>query len=170
MDAESAQNRVLCRPPTPEDGVAVHQLVQQCPPLDQNSLYCNLLQCSHFAETAVIAERDSEIAGFATGYLLPGRSDTLFIWQMAVAAHARGQGLARRFLLYLLQRPVCRDVVYLEASIMPANDASRAVFTGLAKELRTECRESVMFDKSSHFKGRHETEILLCVGPFSSPQ
>jgi L-2,4-diaminobutyric acid acetyltransferase len=170
MDAETTLNRVVFRPPAAEDGAAVHHLVQQCKPLDENSLYCNLLQCSHFAETSVVAMLNAQITAFATGYLPPGRRDTLFIWQMAVAEAARGMGLAKHLLLSVLQRPVCRDVVYLEASILPENDASRGVFLGLANELKTECSESVMFDRDIHFKGQHETEVLLCVGPFSSPQ
>src|SRR3546814_16914023 len=39
------------RNPVAEDAQAIHDLIAACPPLDTNSLYCNLLQCTHFAET-----------------------------------------------------------------------------------------------------------------------
>ena len=38
------------RVPTAEDGSAIWELVRSCKPLDENSMYCNLLQCDHFAE------------------------------------------------------------------------------------------------------------------------
>src|SRR3546814_7090005 len=50
------------RNPVAEDAQAIHDLIAACPPLDTNSLYCNLLQCTHFAETCVLAERDGEIS------------------------------------------------------------------------------------------------------------
>src|SRR3546814_14681168 len=38
------------RNPVAEDAQAIHDLIAACPPLDTNSLYCNLLQCTQFAE------------------------------------------------------------------------------------------------------------------------
>ena len=59
------------RRPDAEDGAAVNGLIEQCKPLDENSVYCNLLQCSHFAETSSLAEIDGEVVGFVSGYLVP---------------------------------------------------------------------------------------------------
>ncbi|MBN1377929.1 MAG: diaminobutyrate acetyltransferase [Gammaproteobacteria bacterium] len=170
MDAETITNRIILRHPTADDGMDVHRLIRQCKPLDENSIYCNLLHCSHFAETTVVATKNGKIIAFATGYLLPERKDTLFIWQIAVNETARGQNLAKRLLHSILLRPVCEDVSYLESSVMPGNKASLAVFKSVAKELGTGCEESVMFEEDKHFKGRHETEVLLRIGPFSSPK
>jgi diaminobutyrate acetyltransferase len=81
------------REPGPDDGPAVFDLVARCPPLDPNSRYCNLLQCSHFAATSIIAPADvggHAALGFVSGYRIPARPDTLFIWQVAVDAAARG--------------------------------------------------------------------------------
>ena len=44
--------------PTSQDGAGVFDLVARCKPLDENSMYCNLLQCSHFADTSVVTRND----------------------------------------------------------------------------------------------------------------
>jgi len=93
---------VVLRRPTDGDGYNLHQLVARCQPLDTNSVYCNLLQCSDFADTAIAAENaQGELVGFISGYRPPARPDTLFVWQVAVDSSMRGQGLALRMLLAL---------------------------------------------------------------------
>ncbi len=164
---DSARKEALLRQPVSEDGADVHRLIQRCPPLDENSVYCNLLQTSHFADTSVAAEVAGELAGFVSGYLVPSRPDTLFIWQVAVAEEGRGQGLAGRMIREILGRPNCAQVRYLETTITPDNEASWALFRGLARKLGTECNESVMFDRERHFQGQHDSEMLLRIGPFT---
>jgi len=154
--------------PQSTDGYAVHRLISSCPPLDSNSLYCNLLQCAHFADTAICAKDDEDLAGFVSGYRIPNRLDTLFIWQVAVADGQRGQGLAGRMLCELLQRPICREVAYLETSITPSNRASWILFDKLAMRLETTSQVSPLFEKEEHFQGDHETEILVRIGPFNT--
>ena len=75
------QEALSFRVPTASDGAALHQLVANCPPLDPNSFYCNLLQCSHFADTAVAVEYEGKLVGFISGYIPPGKPDTLFVWR-----------------------------------------------------------------------------------------
>lgn len=162
----AASSGMQFRCPVSEDGALVHQLVGRCPPLDENSLYCNLLQASHFAETSVAAELNGELVGFVSGYLVPERSDTLFIWQVAVASEARGLGLAGRMIREILDRPRCAAVRHLETTITPGNAASWALFRGLARRLQAACAESPMFTRERHFGGRHDDEILLRIGPF----
>ncbi len=130
-------------------------------------MYCNLLQCSHFADTSVAADLDGELGGFVSGYLIPGRPDTLFVWQVAVAGQARGLGLAKGMIRHILQRPRPVEVQWLETTITPSNEASWAMFRGLARGLGAECAETMFFDKERHFKGRHDSELLLRIGPFS---
>ncbi len=154
------------RRPTAEDGRYVHQLVEQCSPLDPNSMYCNLLQSSHFAATSVAAVSEGNLVGFVSGYLVPARPDTLFVWQVAVGRQARGQGLATRMLRHIQARPECRAVAFLETSITASNDASWALFRGLAKQLDAPLNETVMFDRAEHFGGEHDTETLVRIGPF----
>ncbi|MCB2426184.1 diaminobutyrate acetyltransferase [Methylophaga pinxianii] len=152
--------------PTADLGAAVHKLISECPPLDTNSMYCNLLQSSHFAETAVAAVLDNEVVGFISGYRIPLRPETLFVWQVAVGEKARGQGLAGRMLKAILAREPNRDIKRIETTITPDNKASWALFESLARKLDTEISSSIMFDRHQHFADQHDTEMLVKVGPF----
>ena len=152
----------------PTDGMALHRLVRACPPLDPNSLYCNLLQCSHFQDTSIAAISNGDLVGSVTGYLIPGRPDTLFVWQVAVHPSARGQGLARTMLRNLLKRMATQGIRYIETSITPGNEASLRLFTGFATEQHADMVRSVMFEHELHFEGAHETEYLFRIGPFAA--
>ncbi|GAA5524901.1 hypothetical protein Maes01_01460 [Microbulbifer aestuariivivens] len=165
---EACKSQVLLRKPASEDGAEVHRLISRCPPLDENSIYCNLLQATHFADTSVAAELDGQLVGFVSGYLIPARADTLFVWQVAVAEEGRGMGLAGRMIRDILARPHCQQVRYLETTITPDNKASWALFRGLARRLDAGLEESVMFDRERHFKGAHDSEMLLRIGPFDT--
>jgi L-2,4-diaminobutyric acid acetyltransferase len=151
------------------DGAAVHHLIARCPPLDTNSRYCNLLQCTHFAATAIIAERGRTIVGFVSGYREPGRADTLFVWQVAVAPECRGERLAARMLMQLLQRNDCHGVHYLTTSITPDNTASWRTFEGLAEALGSDLAAAPWLSRERHFEGRHAAEQLVRIGPFTAP-
>lgn len=145
------------------------ELVEQCAPLDPNSMYCNLLQCSHFSDTSVAAVMDDELVSFTSGYLLPGRNDTLFLWQIAVGEKARGKGLATGMVMDILGRPQCRDVRYIETTITESNEASWALFRKIAGLLDSaELNTSVMFDRDIHFADQHDSEILVRIGPFTT--
>ncbi|MBN7798053.1 diaminobutyrate acetyltransferase [Parahaliea mediterranea] len=159
---------ITLRVPTKEDGNAVHKLIGRCPPLDTNSMYCNLLQCAHFAETSVAALMDGELVGFVSGYIVPGREDTLFIWQVAVGEQARGQGLAGKMLAAIVDREQCRSVRFMETTITEDNAASWALFGRFAKRRDAELGSSVMFDEQAHFGGEHASEMLVRIGPFAA--
>jgi len=164
MNAE----KIVLTKPNAVDGMAVHQLVASCPPLDTNSVYCNLLQASHFSETSVAAcSQSGELVGFVSGYIQPNKVDTLFVWQVAVSDKARGQGLAKKMVSSLLERSHCSGVRYIETSITASNEGSWALFRRLADTLDAPLEESIMFDKQDHFKGQHDTEHLVRIGPFS---
>ena len=154
------------RAPRPGEAVAVHDLVASCPPLDRNSLYCNLLQCTHFAPTSAIALAGPRVAGFVSGYCPPEHTDTLFVWQVAVAPEARGRGLGKRLIRSILERPQCRGVRFISATVTPGNDSSKGMFESLARELGTALDERPLFDAQDHFGGRHDAEHELRVGPF----
>ena len=158
---------IQLRKPTATDGASLHRLISQCPPLDTNSMYCNLLHCSHFAQTSVVAEKEGEIVGFISGYVVPGRADTLFIWQVAVSAQARGLGLASSMLDHIFDRPELKAVQYLETTITPGNDASWALFTKFSKTRQAPISDQAFFDKAKHFNGEHESEWLVHIGPIS---
>lgn len=161
------ESDLVLRSPVAADGYHVHQLVAQCAPLDPNSLYCNLLQCSHFSGTSVAATLGGKLVGFVSGYCVPERPDTLFVWQVAVGEAARGRGLATQMIRFILAQPACRQVTGLETTITADNDASWALFRGVAAKLGTEVNASTLFDRNTHFQGEHESEILVRLGPFS---
>lgn len=155
------------RAPALTDGMDVHRLIEHSPPLDTNSSYCNLLQCSHFSGTSVIAKTNGSPVGFISGYLIPERPDTLFVWQVAVAKQARGQRLAAKMLSHILARPHCSNVCYIETSITEDNQASLSVFKGLAKALDADITSTPWMEKERHFSGQHDSEPLVRVGPFT---
>lgn len=156
------------RPLASTDGMALHRLVRDCPPLDSNSAYCNMLQCSHFQNTSIAAIKNGALVGSITGYFIPDRPDTLFVWQVAVHLSARGQGLARTMLRNLLKRMAAQGIRYIETSITPGNEASLRLFTGFATEQHADMVRSVMFEQALHFEGAHETEYLFRIGPFAA--
>ena len=158
---------ILLRLPKPEDGMNVFRLIEGCPPLDVNSSYCNLLQCSHFANTSVAAEQDGDIVGFISGYAIPERANTLFVWQVAVSERARGIGLASRMLAHILARPQCNGFRYLETTITEEDQASWALFRSFAKKQEADFQSSVWMDKETHFAGQHDSETLVRIGPFN---
>jgi len=158
---------VVLRPPRPADGPEVHALISRCNPLDENSLYCNLLQTTHFASTSVAAEgEEGGLVGFISGYLLPARDDTLFVWQVAVGEEARGLGLGKRMLRSILQRPVMREVRYLNTTVTPDNEASWRLFRSFARAVEAPLQSRVLFDCETHFGGSHDDEILIEIGSF----
>ncbi len=159
-------NNISIRRPIAEDGSRLFNLIAQCPPLDTNSRYCNLLQCCHFSDTSAAAERDGHLVGFASGYLIPKHPDTLFIWQVAVSESARGEGLASRMIDQILRRSQCQSVRWIETTVTPDNKASKALFQSLADKLGTRLHQSLMFDRQRHFQGSHESEMLFRLGPF----
>ena len=154
--------------PRPEDGAKVSDLIARCKPLDENSLYCNLLQCSHFAQTCALAEQDGQPIAFVSGYLRPDAPDTLFIWQVAVAPEARGQGLASRLILEIVARNADKGLHHVHATITDDNAASWALFEGLADRLNTRFERVPGFDEQAHFDGRHATETLISIGPLTA--
>ncbi|MDO3382261.1 diaminobutyrate acetyltransferase [Gilvimarinus algae] len=153
------------RHPTAEDGYTVHQLVEANPPLDPNSIYCNLLQCSHFADTAIAAFKGEQMVGFVSGYILPNAPHTLFVWQIVVDKAGRGAGLAKRLVKAQLASDACKQVTHLHTTITPDNEASWGLFKSLARDLGAELNSHVHFDKQRHFGGVHDDEHLLEIGP-----
>jgi len=139
-------------------------LVEASPPLDNNSRYCYLLLCEHFAATCAVAECDGRVQAFMTAYIPPTRPDTLFVWQVAVSLPLRGQGVARRLLEHILQRGHLSDARFVEATVNPSNDASRGLFAALARTCGAPMSETCIFPEAL-FPAGHEQENLLRIGP-----
>lgn len=158
----------LFRNPTAKDGPAVHALIERCPPLDTNSLYANLLQCSHFADSCVLAEQAGALVGWISGYRPPHEPDALFVWQVAVAPEARGQNLGVRMLDALFQMPAAFDATRLITTVTPSNQPSRAMFARFAEIHGCQMEARAYFDRDSHLGGLHESEELISIGPLDA--
>lgn len=158
---------LVLRLPRAGDGPAITRLIADCPPLDVNSPYCNLLQCTHFAGTSVVAEQDGKLAGWISGYRPPASPEEFFIWQVAVHADARGTGLGGRMLDALISRPSAAGVTTLVTTITESNDASWALFGSFARRHHARLSRRPHFERDAHFAGAHETEHLVSIGPVS---
>lgn len=151
------------RTPTPDDGLAIWELVRATGVLDVNSSYAYVSICRHFADTCVVAELEGRIVGFVTGYRMPADPSILFVWQVGVSSEARGQGLATRMLQWLVE--TSEGVARIETTVTPDNAPSRRLFHGLARALSTECRISPCFSTEQLGHG-HAPEELFQIGPF----
>ena len=155
------------RRPLPADGPAVTELIAACPPLDTNSRYSTLIQCSHFAEHCIVAEQDGAMMGWISGHRLPSDPATFFIWQVAVAPQARGLGLASRMIDELLARPAQAGVTHLITTVTEDNAASWALFNGLARQRGVTLVRKLLFDRETHFAGHHASEYEARIGPLT---
>ncbi len=158
---------VEMRIPEGEDGPQIHSLIANCPPLDPNSLYCNLLQATHFADTCVVAEHAGQIVGWVSGYVRPDAQDHYFLWQVAVDASMRGQNLAKRMIRHILERKALAHVRYMNTTITPDNAASWRLFRSVAEELGGQFSDRPHFLEATHFAGQHATEHMVTIGPFN---
>ncbi|MGV3655844.1 MAG: diaminobutyrate acetyltransferase [Noviherbaspirillum sp.] len=163
-----ACDRLILRPPRRRDGALLHDLVAACPPLDLNSRYAYLLLCEHHAPTSVIAERDGRMVGAITAYVPPQQPDTLFVWQVAVAAQMRGQHLGTRMLEYLLAHCLQpRRLRWLETTISPGNLPSHNLFTHFAARHGAGCTTATLFAAEDFGQSGHEEERLYKIGPWN---
>ena len=156
---------ITFRTPRKEDGTDVWRLIRESGPLDENSLYCNLIQCDHFGDTCVAAERKSDgmLVGWVSGYVLPDAPDTIFVWQVAVDNSAQGNGIGKRMLNALLDRDVCADVTKLKTTITDDNEASWALFSSFAKSRGGVLQREPHFHEDEHFDGEHQTEHMVTI-------
>lgn len=166
LEQTNAASTVSYRKPRLDDAKRVRDLIQACPPLDLNSTYAYMLLCTHFAETCVVAEADEHVVGFLSGYLKPADPSTVFVWQVAVGADARGRGVASRLLEELASRPSCASVSRIETTINPSNRASWALFEAFAARRGAGCARKSLFRKEDFGAETHEEEQLLEIGPF----
>lgn len=157
---------LLFRTPDLADGVAITQLIKDCPPLDQNSTYVYLLLCSHFSQSCIVVQHQDQLVGFISAYLHPEKNDTLFVWQVAVHKSMRGHGLAQRMLDQLLSRPSLQKMRYIETTVDPDNLASRRLFESFAERHHTAINE-YDFLKAEHFT-EPQVEPLLRIGPLKA--
>lgn len=164
---------VVFRRPRVEDGAAVWRLARASESLDPNSAYFYLLFCTRFAPTSVVAadRASGRLLGFVAGLRWPDSPTTVFVWQVAVDAAARGRQLASGLLDALLRAEGCREVTHMESTVTPSNEASLSLFRSLARRWRAACQESE-FLRAQDFpsEAAHEPEMLLRIGPLQPPE
>ncbi len=117
----------------------------------------------------MIAESDGALAGFISGYLIPARPDTLFVWQVAVAPESRGQALGRAMLAALIERDSCASVRFVETSITPENQPSWHTFRRFADAYGAPLSSTPWFSSRTHFESQHDAEHLVRIGPLCRP-
>jgi L-2,4-diaminobutyric acid acetyltransferase len=115
-----------------------------------------------------VGVKDSEVVSFISAYIHPKKPDTLFVWQVAVGSRARGKGVGKIMLEKLVQREVCKEVVYLETTVTPSNNPSRSLFYSFSRAVDAKVEEEVFFPKEVFGEEGHEEEILIKIGPFNT--
>lgn len=151
------------RRPRAEDGAAIWKLVRSCRPLDENSMYCNLIQCDHFADTCVLAEVHGDVVGWVSAYVMPNDPETLFFWQVAVGEQMRGLGLGALMLQSILGRDACNGVRRVQTTITSENEASWALFRKFGRLQGTSLDVQPYYTQALHFQNRHKTENLVTI-------
>lgn len=160
MDPDN-KNLITYRKPTINDGAEIYELIKQSPPLDLNSSYLYFLQATHFADTCVLAVQNEEIIGFISAYFRPNEKDSLFVWQVAVAEKARGQGLGRQLLYRLVKNQERRPTVTeICCTISPSNKASQSLFKSFAEQYRLTMSVETFLEEKHFGNLGHEAEEL----------
>lgn len=167
MATTTTDEQTVLRNPTKEDGAAIWSLIRRCKPLDENSMYCNLLQCDHFSDTCIVAETAGEIRAWVSGYVPPSEPDSLFIWQVAVDASARGEGLGKKVISALMNEVSDNDdfgdIRRLKTTITRSNEASWGLFESFADDTGAELSSEAYFKEEDHFDGAAPTEHMVTI-------
>ncbi|HET6655303.1 MAG TPA: diaminobutyrate acetyltransferase [Gammaproteobacteria bacterium] len=157
-----SDDTINIRATTTADGGRMWALVRDSDALELNTSYCYLLMAKHFSATCLVAERGDELLGFVMAYRPPEQPDTVFVWQIGVAAAARGQGVAGKLLDALAKATGAR---YIEASVGESNGPSQALFNGFARRHNAAVDADADFIGAAEFPGEHETEKRFRIGP-----
>ena len=159
---------IVIRKPAPEDAAMIRQLALRAGSLDVNSTYQYLLLCRDFSDTCRLAEIAGIIVGFLTAYRPPMRPENLFIWQIAVDAAHRGQGIAQRMVVDVLDSGLQPPAEHIEATISPSNQASQRLFRALAKHCNCRIEFGEGFGTGLFLPEVHEQEDTWRLGLIGS--
>lgn len=151
------------RKPTVIDAHSMWSLVKNNKPLDENSHYLYVLLCHQFSETCVVAEVDSKVIGFMTGFIPPKNPQTLFVWQVAVDSKFRNQGVAQGLISHALDQAQ-NNIKFVEATVTPSNKISLKFLQNFADGLDAKFSILPLFS-TKILGGDHEPEDLVRIGP-----
>ncbi len=149
--------------PVVADAVSMWEVAAASRVLDVKPRYAYALMCRDFSATSIVARLDDRVVGYVTGYLRPDAPDTLFVWQVAVHVDARGRRAAATMLDDLVARV---RPTFLETTITADNEASVALFSGLAQRRRAGMDRSELFDGAA-LGADHDPEFLHRIGPMT---
>ncbi|TVO61047.1 diaminobutyrate acetyltransferase [Spiribacter vilamensis] len=166
IDEEIPDKGIRLRSPTADEGGAMWTVARDTQTLDLNSSYLYMLLARDFADTCVIAEHHGRIVGFASGYRRPRHPEVVFLWQVGIRPGLQGQGLGKRLIAAFLRQPGADRASMLETTIAPDNEASRALFQSMARELDAECRIDPCFRAEDFPDSGHPAEELFTIGPY----
>ena len=154
------------RKPNTQDAKAMWMLVKNNKPLDENSIYLYVLLCHHFSDTCVVAESDSKIVGFISGFIPPKHPQTLFVWQVAVDSEFRNQGIAQNLVSMAVDQ-TREEIRFVEATVTASNKASLKFLKNFARRYNANFDLSPLF--STNDLGQdHESEDLVRIGPIQT--
>ncbi|MHC5557734.1 diaminobutyrate acetyltransferase [Kocuria sp. U4B] len=121
---------VVLRHPTVADAGHLWRIAKECHSVDLSVSYAYLLWCRGFARTSLVAEEDGAVVGFVLGHRRPDAPGVLLVWQVAVAARARGRGIAAGLVDGLIDAvELCTAV---ETSIRDDDQAMQRLFRSVA--------------------------------------
>ncbi|MFB5624986.1 MAG: diaminobutyrate acetyltransferase [Nitrosopumilus sp.] len=154
---------ITFREPLVSDADSIWRLVNSNKPLDENSKYLYILLCHQFSKTCVVAESDSKILGFLSGFISPKNQDTLFVWQAAVDKEFRNKGIAKELVCKALSQtdPTVR---FVGATVTPSNKASLKFLHNFASDFDADFTKTSLFSTELLGDG-HEPEDLIRIGP-----
>lgn len=147
------------------DGEQLWRIAQETQELRSISAYSYILWCRDFADTSVMARDGDACCGFAIGYVRPARSDTFFVWQVAVDRAHRGQDVDRRMLDALGDQLGARGHRFMETAVTPSNTADIELFESFARDRGCELVRSHLFGAEHSPKKGWESALLFRIGP-----
>ncbi|GAA0441982.1 diaminobutyrate acetyltransferase [Streptomyces sp. NPDC046215] len=162
--SEKTSTAVRYRTPTPEDAVAVWQMVLNEPMLDDNSSYHYTLWFRDFAETSLVATVGDDIVGFITGYRRPGEPETFFIWQAAVRPDNGISGLGIDLLVNAIDLQLAAGATYVETSVSEQNKAITMLLHMVARKYDARMHTELLF-RAEELPGGDHDEVLYRMGP-----
>lgn len=157
---------VTIRRPAAADGAAMWRVARDSGALDLNASYAYLLLAQHFADTCRVAVvpdaacATGRVVGFVSGYRLPDDVAHLFVWQVAVDAEVRGNGIAGRLLDALVD--AAPDVTTVKTTVAEDNLASRALFVRWASRRGATIGTTPLFT-ADQFPDAHVDEPMLVI-------
>lgn len=165
MEENDGENSPIYRKPHLNDARAMYALAEATGVLDLNSLYSYLLICDHYVDTSVVVDSGSTMAGFISAYFHPRHESTLFIWQVAVDASARGQGIAGTMIDHIISRFSEEELRYIVTTITPSNGPSDRLFRSVGQRYRASVEVTDHYTLEHFGSSEHEPEQLYRIGP-----